>query len=387
MSALCIEGGRCLLPGPGLAEDTLHVSDGRIAKAAAAGARRLDARGLLVLPGIVDLHGDAHERQLQPRPGVGFAAPLALADTEAQLLACGVTTAFLAVTLSWEPGLRGGESWTALRRALAARAAEAADGGAGGCDLRVHLRWEAFNLDATEAALEAIAAGAVHLLAFNDHTPAILRRLDAPAAVAKYVERAGVSATDFCALARRMAARGAEVPGAQARLAAAARAAGLPMASHDDDTVAGRDAFRALGAGICDFPMNGAVAAAATAAGDRVVMGAPNVLRGGSHLGWGSAAAAIAAGHCDVLVSDYFYPALLQAPFRLAAAGMPLPEAWALVSANPARAGGLADRGTLATGARADVLLVRPGDTARVVAVVTEGRIAHLTAEGAERLR
>ena len=114
--------------------------------------------------------------------------------------------------------------------------------------------------------------------------------------------------------ARRRSSRALE------RIAAPARAAGLPMASHDDDTPAIRDAFRARGARICEFPMTEAVARAAAAAGDCVAMGSPNVVRGRSHLGWASAAALAEAGICRVLTSDYFYPCLLGAPFVLAAA-------------------------------------------------------------------
>ncbi len=77
---------------------------------------RFDATGLLVLPGIVDIHGDAFERQLQPRPGVDFPADIALADTESQLLANGITTAFHGVTLSWEPGLRSLTAWRETSR-------------------------------------------------------------------------------------------------------------------------------------------------------------------------------------------------------------------------------------------------------------------------------
>src|SRR5260370_23724932 len=101
-------------------------------------ARTIDAAGLLVLPGIVDIHGDAFERQFQPRPGVGFPADLALAETERQLLANGITTAFHGATLSWEPGLRSVAAWRVLLDALAARPWS--------CDMPVHLRWEAYNL-------------------------------------------------------------------------------------------------------------------------------------------------------------------------------------------------------------------------------------------------
>ena len=154
-----------------------------------------DASGLLVLPGIVDLHGDAFERQIQPRPGVDFPMDLALRDTESQLLANGITTAFHGVTLSWEPGLRSLTAWRALLAAL--------DAGSWTCDMRVHLRWEAYNLEALDTAIADIEAGRVHLLAFNDHTPSILRKLKDPVEGAKYSGRAGMKMGAFREMADR----------------------------------------------------------------------------------------------------------------------------------------------------------------------------------------
>jgi alpha-D-ribose 1-methylphosphonate 5-triphosphate diphosphatase len=378
MSDILIRGGRVLL-GEALVHADVAVRDGRIAAAATSGAV-LDAEGLLVLPGIVDLHGDAFERQLQPRPGVDFPVDVALVETEAQLLANGITTAFHGITLSWEPGLRSVAAWSAWLDALDRHRPRAL------CDMRVHLRWEAFNLEALAVALADIAAGRVHLLAFNDHTPSILRRLDDPAKAAKYVERGPLSAAAFRDLAYAVAARADEVPAALARIAAAGRDAGLPMASHDDATVADRDLARDRGARICEFPMTEAVAQAAQAAGDFIVMGAPNVLRGGSHLGWASAAVMAERGLCTVLGSDYYYPALLQAPFILERRGqMSLAQAWALVSANPAAAAGFSDRGTLEIGQRADVVIVAPDARPRLVASIAGGRLAWTSAEGAER--
>ena len=118
-----------------------------------------------------------------------FRPDLALRDTEAQLLANGITTAFHGVTLSWEPGLRSLEAWRALLAAL--------DAGSWTCDMRVHLRWEAYNLAALETAIADIAAGRVHLLAFNDHTPSILRKLKDPVEGAKYSGRAGMKMEMF----------------------------------------------------------------------------------------------------------------------------------------------------------------------------------------------
>jgi len=101
-----IAGGEALLNGR-LARADVALSGGVLARDVPAGARRFDAAGLLVMPGLVDIHGDAHERQMQPRPGVGIPPAIAMRDSAAQLLACGITTALLGITLSWEPGLRG----------------------------------------------------------------------------------------------------------------------------------------------------------------------------------------------------------------------------------------------------------------------------------------
>jgi alpha-D-ribose 1-methylphosphonate 5-triphosphate diphosphatase len=379
MERLRITGGRVLLRSDGEQMVDLGIEDGRIA-----GIDRdvrgpeLDARGLLVLPGIVDIHGDAFERQIQPRPGVGFPADVALHDTEAQLLANGITTAFHGVTLSWEPGLRSLDAWRALLDALEARRWT--------CDMRVHLRWEAYNLDALDTALTDITAGRVHLVAFNDHTPAILKKIEDPVAGAKYSDRAGMRLGDFRSLAARIASRADAVPAAQERIAATARAAGLPMASHDDDSIPTRTKFRAHGARICEFPMAEEVGEEARSAGDWVVMGCPNVVRGGSHLGWASAARLAEAGICSVLSSDYFYPAMLRAAFILSGRGvLGLSHAWALISTNPAAAAGLADRGAIAEGLRADLVLVDP-KASRVVATIAGGRIGYLSAEGAARM-
>jgi alpha-D-ribose 1-methylphosphonate 5-triphosphate diphosphatase len=179
--------------------------------------------------------------------------------------------------------------------------------------------------------------------------------------------------------------RADDVPASISRLAAFARDAGVRMLSHDDDTPAMRKAFRDQGVTIAEFPVNEETAREAAAGGDAIVFGAPNVVRGGSHTGWTKAADMIAQGLCSVLASDYYYPAPLLAAFRLATDGiLQLPQAWDLISEGPARAAGLADRGRLAEGRRADLVLV--DDTVptrpRVVAVIAAGRLVHLTEAG-----
>lgn len=367
--------GRVLTQDGTLVETDLQIEDDRIAGiGAAAAGPAFDARGALVLPGIVDLHGDAFERQMMPRPGVAFATELALVDSDRQLVANGVTTAYHAITCSWEPGLRSRGNAAALIGAVAALRGQLA------CDTRIHLRHEAYNLDAVPDLLQWIEAGLVHLVAFNDHTPAMARRLGDAPRLAKLAERTGMATDAFGKLLAAVAARGGEVEAATARIAGAARAAGVPMASHDDPTPAVRDGFHVLGARICEFPLNRETAERARAQGDTVIMGAPNVVRGGSHLNLVSAASLVGAGLCGVLTSDYYYAALAQAPFRLAADGVvPFGDAWKLVSTGPADAVGLTDRGRIAPGMRADLVLVddRQAGFARPVASIVAGRVVH----------
>ena len=195
------------------------------------------------------------------------------------------------------------------------------------------------------------------------------------------MERTGLSQKDFDRLVARVVARGHEVPSSIARLAEVARSKAVRMLSHDDESPVMRQAFRALGVGIAEFPVNQETAREAARGGDAIVFGAPNVVRGGSHTGWTRAADMIAKGLCSILASDYYYPAQLLAAFRLAADGvLQLPQAWALISSAPAMAAGLTDRGILGQGFRADVILVddRVPLRPRIVAVVVAGRLVHL---------
>jgi alpha-D-ribose 1-methylphosphonate 5-triphosphate diphosphatase len=248
-------------------------------------------------------------------------------------------------------------------------------------DTRFHLRHETYNLDAEDEIAQWLASGRIDLLAFNDHMDSTVAMLDKPQKRSRMVDRTGLSNEAFDRLVERVLSRADDVPASIARLAKIAREALIRMLSHDDESPAMRQAFRAQGVGIAEFPINEETAREAAAGGDAIVFGAPNVVRGGSHTGWTKASDMIAKGFCSVLASDYYYPAPLLAAFRLAADGvLPLARAWDLVSAAPAQAAGLSDRGLLGEGHRADILLVddevpmRP----RIVAVIAAGRLAYL---------
>lgn len=374
---LAIRGAEVLLPDEGLVEATVVVADGDIVECtggAGGGPASIDARGLLLLPGIVDLHGDALEHFLMPRPGVRFPAEVALAEVDRQLLANGITTAYHGITYSWEPGLRGRETVLAVLAALDGMA------GALGCDTRIHLRHELYNVHAEFEIREWIRGGRIGLLALNDHLGMIRQRLGRAEKLSQYTERSGLGPDAYRALVERTAGHGDEVAPATARLCAEAVAAGVPVASHDDETPAMRAAYRDLGARLCEFPCNAETAAAAIGAGEPVILGAPNVLRGGSHDHRLHAGEAIAAGLCTALASDYYYPAALHAACRLwSDAGLELAATWNLVAGAPARAAGLTDRGAIRPGLRADLVLVDPdgprGPT--VAATMVAGRLVH----------
>ena len=205
-------------------------------------------------------------------------------------------------------------------------------------DTRFHLRHETYNLDAEAEIIEWLSDGRIDLFAFNDHMDGTVANLDKPQKRSRMVERTGLSNEAFDFLVERVVCRAHEVPASIARLAKAARDANVRMLSHDDESPEMRKAFRAQGVGIAEFPVNEETAREAAEAGDFIVFGAPNVVRGGSHTGWTKASDMIAKGLCSVLASDYYYPAQLLAAFRLAADGvLPLAEAWQLISSAPAR--------------------------------------------------
>ena len=374
-----VAGGRVLLADGSFTVTDIRFDGGNIADIGGGRARAsLNANGMLVLPGIVDIHGDAFERQMAPRPEVQFPLAMAMADTDRQLLCNGITTAFHGITCSWEGGLRGIDTARALVQHIASARIEDMFG----ADKRVHLRFENHNLEAVDEVIGWLHSGQVDFLAFNDHLPGIARKLDDHGRVAKYAERAGVSVSRFREILETSRKRGAEVAAAVQRLSEAAALREVPMASHDDTSPEERRRYQSMGCRIAEFPMGRKAALAARELDNAVIMGAPNVVRGGSHINCVRAADMVGEGICTVLASDYFYPALLAAPFLLAKAGIaPLAEAWRLVSRNPARAAGLGDRGDIATGQRADLILVDDSQPAmpRVVATIVRGQARHVS--------
>ncbi len=248
--------------------------------------------------------------------------------------------------------------------------------------MRLQIRWETFALDAVEA-VSAWLDDEIRppVLAFNDHTTQSLEKRTDAKKIQSWAERSGLTKEEYLSLLERVAGRADEVPGAISALASRARALGVTMFSHDD-RLEDRRSYRGIGASVCEFPLTRAAIEDARAAGEHTVLGAPNILRGGSHTGALTATEMIGEGLCTVLASDYYYPSQLAAAFNLERKyGLPLPQAWPLVSGNAADAAGLRGRGRIAAGQRADLILVdadaRTGP--QVVATIVAGRLRHLS--------
>ena len=377
-----LEGGQALVEGD-LVETTVTLEQGAIVDVGAArpeGALAFDAKGLFVLPGMVDIHGDGFERQIMPRPGVSFAYPLALADTDRQLAAAGISTAYHGLTLSWEPGLRSVEAGRVFMTALEEARPSLA------IDHHVQLRLETFAFEAADDIIAWLDADPKPTLAFNDHTSMTARKLaeGRRSDLAQWAKRSGLSEDSYVGLFEQFWARGPEVEAFVDHLAAKARAAGVVMLSHDDRTIEERSRYRHLGATIAEFPMTDAAIREADSFGEPTVLGAPNVVRGGSHTGALGAADMIEAGLCSILASDYHYPSMLAAIHRLMSErGLALKDVWPLVSSTPARALELHDRGRIETGTRGDLVLIDMVDGGQLKAIATfaAGKLAYLTGD------
>jgi len=357
---------------------SLRVDDGHIADIIEGPAPRADfnGQGLTIFPGIVDLHGDMLEREIEPRPKAILPIEIAVHELDKRLAASGVTTAFAAISFHWHAHIRiRSEEWAReivttvhhLRESLLT-------------DMYIHARFEVTNPDAGPVLKELIAKDMVHLISLMDHTPGQGQYRDIERYVHTMVEwrklRSGgeVSEDELRAQVQELQSRPKswEVVNQVAEIA---KQRSIPLASHDDDSVEKVEFVSDLGTTISEFPVSLESAQAAKARGMHVIMGAPNALLGKSNTNNLSALDGIKAGVVDILAADYHPAALLQAAHSISSKGiLPLPEAIKLISLNPASAAGLVDRGSLAVGKLADLVLVEMGEYPRVRATLRRGK-------------
>ncbi|WP_156759833.1 alpha-D-ribose 1-methylphosphonate 5-triphosphate diphosphatase [Microbacterium karelineae] len=365
-----LTNARIVLPGE-VIRGSVRVAGGRIVDVTE-GATRAgeDMGGDHLLPGLVELHTDQVESHFQPRPKRYWDPIPAVVAHDAQMAASGVTTVLDALRIGSGPG----ENRVASRAPILVDALlHAAESGILRAEHYVHLRCEVATPDVVEVFDELGGHDRVRMVSLMDHTPGQRQYADVEAFRTYMVGKHGMSAAQFAEHVDQLHALAAEFSDINRhRLAERAAARGIRMAAHDDATQEHVDESAALGVHISEFPTTIAAARAARRAGQLVVMGAPNIVRGGSHSGNVAAADLLADGVLDILSSDYVPASPLQAVFRLVDEGaIALPQAAALVSANPARAAGLDDRGVIAPGRRGDLVRVHayegaPGMTASV---------------------
>jgi len=370
--------GAHVLGADALEPRPLAVAQGLITDVAQ--TTRVDLDGYMIVPGIVDVHGDGFERHLAPRRGAMKTMQEGLVAAEAELAANGITTAVLAQFISWEGGLRGYEFAEQVFGAIQQVSDTLVT------DLRGQLRLETHLLDLYADLPQRMQDWGLSYVVFNDHLPHDrLAKGQVPKRMVGQALKAGRNPDDHLRMMQDLHAQSADVPGALDWLCKVLAARGIQMGSHDDTTAEGRALWRKRGVRVAEFPETQEAAEAAAAAGDHVVLGSPNVVRGGSHNGNLSALDLISMGLCHALASDYHYPSPRRAALMLAQSGLlDLAGAWALVSSGPAQVLGLTDRGTLAPGKRADIVVLDK-TTGRVAATFVAGRVSFMSGAVAER--
>ncbi len=378
LDALRLTGARILRDGL-LETGDIAVEHGMLSDGAS--GPDLDLRGYWILPGIVDLHGDAFEHHMAPRPTAPFPLAMGLAGTDRDAASHGVTTAYLAQSWSWEGADRSPDFAEDLMDAHQSYRAEMLT------DLRLQIRCETHTVDTYDRLIAALRRHKIDYVIFNNHLDQILEAArKTPGRVAGWADQAGRTIDEHLAVIHTAQQQTPDVPRHLRALAAEFTALGIRFGSHDDPDAETRTQFARIGATICEFPTHRSAAQAAKAQGGPILMGAPNVVRGGSQSGGVAAADLIAEDLCDALVSDYHYPTLAQAAFQLAQEGlMPLPRAWEMISTRPARIAGLTDRGRIAPGLRADLTIVNAASR-RIEATMAGGRWSYMAAGAAHRL-
>ena len=327
----------------------------------------IEADDRFVIPGLIDLHGDDIERHLHPRSGVWMALPMALASADRANISAGITTKFHAISFERDDEAdRSPELAATLTDAIVGADDLLADH-------RLHARCEVTQKQCVDAVLDVAENGDPDLVSVMSHIPGKGQFQDVEA-FKQYYENAK---DHTVAEAEEMIEQRTDVSMATLRervdrVVEAAHDAGAVTASHDDEDPAEVERLADSGVDITEYPITLETAERAADVGMTTAMGAPNLVRGESQWGNLSTADAIDAAVVDALVADYHPPSLLAAAFT--DTGEPLPKRVRRVTANPADAVGINDRGRIEAGARADLLLVDRDPTPTVARALVAGR-------------
>ncbi|MEX5726656.1 alpha-D-ribose 1-methylphosphonate 5-triphosphate diphosphatase [Rhodovulum iodosum] len=354
-----LTNARLVLPDRVL-EGALAVEGGRIAEIAPGAANGFDCGGDFITPGVVDIHTDHVETHVFPRTSVQWDFLTALMAHDAVVIGAGTTTVFDSLSV-------GASMKRPERREILGPLVDALEQGVGAGLFRaehfLHMRCEVSDPETIALTDANIARPIARLVSVMDHTPGDRQSLDVDRWTRRMAEAMHVSLDEMAVQREELFARSRRVgPGVRAHVVAAAQARGLPLMTHDDRTPAHVAQSHREGIAVSEFPCTLEAARDARQRGQTVVAGAPNYLRGGSQSGNVAVRDLMAEGLVDVLASDYVPRSPIDAAFAMAedpALPQDLPAMIAMVSRAPARLTGLADRGEIAPGRRADLLRLR----------------------------
>lgn len=334
----------------------------------AAPERGIDLGGDLLLPGLIELHTDHLEAHYMPRPKVHWDAVAAVISYDAQIATSGITTVLDSLRV-WRE--EGAEDVDGLAGEMAAAIDKARDADLLRIEHYLHLRCEVPMPKVVGDCRELIGRPEVRLMSLMDHTPG-QRQFRDPVKLREYYRGKSGGMTDAeldILFARRIENHARYAADNYRGLIALAAEHGTPLASHDDTTPDHVVQALADRVAVAEFPTTLDAAAALHDGGIKVLMGAPNLIRGGSHSGNVATAELAQAGLLDVMSSDYVPSSLLIAALRLPEVvdGYDLPAAMRTVTKTPAEVVGLADRGEIASGKRADLIRVHRTDEGAAV--------------------
>jgi alpha-D-ribose 1-methylphosphonate 5-triphosphate diphosphatase len=354
-------------------DGTVVVRDGLIAEIVdrrSLVADSVDLEGDYLVPGLVELHTDNMEKHFAPRPGVRWPSLSAVMAHDTQIAAAGITTVFDSLSLG---DVRGDTDRVQNRTRMVEAICAVSERGMARAEHRLHLRCEVTPDDAIEAVDRWIDLPLVGLVSINDHTPGQRQFLDPSKLKQYYMGKFLMTEPQF----EEFHARALELHSKNAarhrhEIVSRAQARALPLASHDDATREHVQEAVRNGMTIAEFPTTREAAEASREAGLAVLVGAPNLVLGGSHSGNIAAIDLLRDGQADILSSDYVPASLMESVFKLrdSGVGISLPQAARLASLNPARAVGLGDRGEIAPRRRADFVRVREVGGSPVVRAV-----------------
>jgi alpha-D-ribose 1-methylphosphonate 5-triphosphate diphosphatase len=359
-----IENASLVCPEGIIEEGTLAVENGFITDVCSGRIsgeqKRIDVKGMLVLPGFVDIHSDAIEKEIEPRPRSFFPFEIAITELDKKMAASGITTIYHSLSFAeHEIGLRKNETAAAIVKKINAMVPNLS------VSTKVHVRYEITDTAAVTCLEELVHDGSVHLMSFMDHTPGqgqfreVMEFRNYYGAV---YQKQGMELDRM--IERKLSVLHDTKEEMLGRLIGLCKRYDIPLASHDDDTTAKIDWMQSMGITITEFPVNLETARYASDKGLHVCVGAPNILRGSSVIKNLSARQAVGDDCVDIICSDYVPMAILHAVFVLhRTLALPLHEVAKMASLYPAEAVGISGyTGSLEAGKAADLIIIDQSD-------------------------